>query len=792
MAKSKVDAKALAGSMKSGGHRPGKPYYFITVRRKRDGKVVHVPIFTPPKGAGARRAAARHNARQRAQQTGQTPAERNAKAGRLRSMREAGQALRSDPRAKAAAAIEPGQRAAKQAGTAEARKPLRERNAPAMPPVAKRVGGAKVRTGGLITAYRLDTTQPRIGDKLAPSRVWNDDVPTGKELPGTSAFSTREAAERHAKFAMGSVVAIRGNKVTGAARGRDKMPGEVLLQNATVSEVLSIKRNYKKPRMTPGERLALAKERRAERAAKQAGTKPTPTMPIGTARPGGVNMVAARADAAKRTEQVPSTVRDAVRHALSGHASRADKIRQVGSSLGRRYVDEVAAKERLGKPKNVKEFIRLAKEKGINPYPVLREEFRKLNPKQTGDPLAWRTRAQEYRKRPLSTTDIVPKNVFLTPRNQRRGYDRYDIPESRSTVNMADARTKAGQRMRSTRRAKEQHERLPLKEQAAVSRTKKGTPEQRLGVLAARARGRWKEMSERYTLARSKKQQSELTPRLAAVASRARRLSGLPQPTPRPSRPPATDRAARVLAKLESRAPRARYELGTLQARAERVMSKLPAKDKQKVAGGTSGKQATQRAKDRVAESWEGARRLDFDRTGDYPGAKRQASPSLREQAAKRRVGSMTPEQRNAAAQIVRGIRRGDERMIEGAARMTGLPRDQQPKAVRRALGQQIKRARAAVRNPPAIQGSSDRQVAYAADVRRRGVENALAPARADEHGTRADIRRESGPRGEAQYLLAARRALGNQLKKSKGVRYAALARAGKIAGRNRARDILG
>jgi hypothetical protein len=585
MAKSKVDAKALAGSMKSGGHRPGKPYYFITVRRKRDGKVVHVPIFTPPKGAGARRAAARHNARQRAQQTGQTPAERNAKAGRLRSMREAGQALRSDPRATAAAAA-----------------------------------------------------------------------------------------------------------------------------------------------IVPG-----------QRAAKQAGTKPTPTMPIGTARPGGANIVAARADTVKVRKAMAARARAEYRDVIS--PDRAEWTQTL----------------RTRRSNELQEKVPHANDAIVAAGRAARAKAQAIIEKRRAGSLVLDASGGRVRTFEESGGIPIGRRTSIDLATERRSKRKWEPP------NMA-------------------RDMLNVKE---WSRSDVNFMEKQ--IASKRHRLTDSELS-------SAKEQVREWKRISAAKPFPKGQAPKPARTPKPasSRPPAADRAARVLAKIESRAPRARYELGTLQARTERVMSKLPAKDKQAVAGGTSGKQATQRAKDRVAESWEGARRLDFDRTGDYPGASKPASPSLREQAAKRRVGSMTPEQRNAAAQIVRGIRRGDERMIEGAARMTGLPRDQQPKAVRRALGQQIKRARAAVRNPPAIQGSSDRQVAYAADVRRRGVENALAPARADEHGTRADIRRESGPRGEAQYLLAARRALGNQLKKSKGVRYAALARAGKIAGRNRARDILG
>jgi predicted GNAT family acetyltransferase len=68
--------------------RTGKIYYWITVRRRADGKVVHVPIRTPPKGKGGRRLAAKYNARQRAQAKGGTGAGRQREAGNLRSMRE--------------------------------------------------------------------------------------------------------------------------------------------------------------------------------------------------------------------------------------------------------------------------------------------------------------------------------------------------------------------------------------------------------------------------------------------------------------------------------------------------------------------------------------------------------------------------------------------------------------------------------------------------------------------------------------------------------------------------------
>jgi hypothetical protein len=430
MAKSKVDTKALAGSMKSGGHRPGKPYYFITVRRKRDGKVVHVPIFTPPKGAGARRAAARHNARQRAQQTGQTPAERNAKAGRLRSMREAGQALRSDPRATAAAAaIVPGQRAAKQAEAA--------------PKAAAKPGAIAARIKEAQGDYRQAVEYKR-GGMLGDYHNLN---------------------------------ATRDQRAAAARQYREKMLDQPLVRDRIAIQGL------------------------------RADQRDIANRPLFTQA------------AANRAERAP------------------DRAAERQSSL-------------------------------VGGKPTVDATRRRLAAKYRGD--------------------------------------RQDNPVQ-ARINSAN--------VRQSLRNRAEHR-------------------------AARDAG-YQETLRKWEASPSGSSNAKPTKRKAQ-----------PTPKPAPSRPPAADRAARVLAKLESRAPRARYELGTLQARAERVMSKLPAKDKQKVAGGTSGKQAVQRAKDRVAESWEGARRLDFDRTGDYPGAKRQASPSLREQAAKPGDG---------AARVPSRLRKGEK-----------------------------------------------------------------------------------------------------------------------------------
>jgi hypothetical protein len=83
--------------------RTGKIYYWITVRRRADGKVVHVPIRTPPKGKGGRRLAAKYNARKRAETTGGTGAGRQREAGKLRSMRESAAEYRKNAGGLAAA-----------------------------------------------------------------------------------------------------------------------------------------------------------------------------------------------------------------------------------------------------------------------------------------------------------------------------------------------------------------------------------------------------------------------------------------------------------------------------------------------------------------------------------------------------------------------------------------------------------------------------------------------------------------------------------------------------------------
>jgi hypothetical protein len=120
---SKTDAPAPKGGetyKRPENPTTGKIYYWITVRRKVDGKVVHVPIRTPPKGKGGRRLAAKYNARQRAQSEGGTGGGRQREAAKLRSVRESASALRGDPGMRGAAGSTATPKAAGR-GTAERR-----------------------------------------------------------------------------------------------------------------------------------------------------------------------------------------------------------------------------------------------------------------------------------------------------------------------------------------------------------------------------------------------------------------------------------------------------------------------------------------------------------------------------------------------------------------------------------------------------------------------------------------------------------------------------------------------
>ena len=78
--------------------------------------------------------------------------------------------------------------------------------------------------------------EPKIGDVLERSFVWDGDEITKDELNGTCCFETREQIEGYAKWSKGNgwIVMIGGDF---GGYGQD-MIGEILIDNAEVLEVV--------------------------------------------------------------------------------------------------------------------------------------------------------------------------------------------------------------------------------------------------------------------------------------------------------------------------------------------------------------------------------------------------------------------------------------------------------------------------------------------------------------------------------------------------------------------------
>lgn len=90
-----------------------------------------------------------------------------------------------------------------------------------------------------ITGYRFISRdfspEPKVGDELERSFVWDGDAITDEELRGTCCFETREQIEKYAKWSKGNgwIVRVGGDD---AGRGNDFV-GEILIDNAEVMEV---------------------------------------------------------------------------------------------------------------------------------------------------------------------------------------------------------------------------------------------------------------------------------------------------------------------------------------------------------------------------------------------------------------------------------------------------------------------------------------------------------------------------------------------------------------------------
>ena len=90
-----------------------------------------------------------------------------------------------------------------------------------------------------ITGYRFISRdfshEPKIGDVLENSFVWDGDEITDTELNGTCCFETRAQIEKYAKYSKGNgwIVTVGGD----AAGFGDDFVGEILIANAEVLDV---------------------------------------------------------------------------------------------------------------------------------------------------------------------------------------------------------------------------------------------------------------------------------------------------------------------------------------------------------------------------------------------------------------------------------------------------------------------------------------------------------------------------------------------------------------------------
>ena len=80
------------------------------------------------------------------------------------------------------------------------------------------------------------SSEPKIGDKLENSNIWDGDEPTGDELNGTCVFSTQSECEKYAEWSKGWIVKVGGNDA-----GYGDLIGELLISSAEVLEVMKWK-----------------------------------------------------------------------------------------------------------------------------------------------------------------------------------------------------------------------------------------------------------------------------------------------------------------------------------------------------------------------------------------------------------------------------------------------------------------------------------------------------------------------------------------------------------------------
>lgn len=90
-------------------------------------------------------------------------------------------------------------------------------------------------TTGFRFISRDFSPEPKIGDELDRSFVWDGDQITDNELSGTCCFDSREQIEEYAKWSKGNGWIVRvGGENAGSG---DDFEGEILIDNAEVLEV---------------------------------------------------------------------------------------------------------------------------------------------------------------------------------------------------------------------------------------------------------------------------------------------------------------------------------------------------------------------------------------------------------------------------------------------------------------------------------------------------------------------------------------------------------------------------
>lgn len=78
---------------------------------------------------------------------------------------------------------------------------------------------------------------PQVGDLLPPSFRWEGKESTDEELEGTCAFETRADIEEYTAHSRGCGWIVT---ITGGHAGWGELPGEIIVRDATVTEVEEI------------------------------------------------------------------------------------------------------------------------------------------------------------------------------------------------------------------------------------------------------------------------------------------------------------------------------------------------------------------------------------------------------------------------------------------------------------------------------------------------------------------------------------------------------------------------